>query len=433
MRILLLTPGTGSFLCGSCSRDNSLSAALKRAGHETTIVPLYLPFELEGPFESEGGESTVTTDPVRMGGINVYLQQKLPWLAHMPRFVHDWLDSPRLLRWASTLGNMTDPSGLGEMTISMLRGEEGRQAAEIAKLLVWLETQPAPDVIVLSNAMLIGLAHRLRAELGAPVVCTLQGEQPFLDALKPKDSERAWSILSERARELEGFIAVSRFTADLMTERLGLDREKVHVVQNGIDLAGYEPATHPPTAPTIGFLARMCADKGLPTLVDAFLSLLERGKVPDARLVVVGVQLSEDQPALRELEKRIAAAGAADRVSFHPNVSRAEKIDHLRSFSVLSVPANYGESFGLYLLEAMACGVPVVQPRHGGFIEVVEATGGGLLYDPEDDDGLVSGLEELLLDGERARDLGQRGRESVIANFSSDRMAADVAAVCARL
>ena len=432
MRILFLTPGTGSFLCGSCSRDNTLSAALGRAGHEATIVPLYLPFELEGA--PEGGEQPppVQEDKVCMGGINLYLAQKAPWLTHVPRFLLGWLDSPRLLRWASTLGGMTDPAGLGEMMISMSRGEEGRQAAEIARLIKWLQNQPAPDVVILSNAMLIGLARRLREELGVPVLCTLQGEQPFLDALKPTDSSRAWTILSERSREIDGFIAVSRFTAELMTGRLNLDPEKVHVVRNGIDLAGYEPPASHPDVPTIGFLARMCTDKGLPTLVNAFLRILDRGRVPNARLVVVGVQLPEDRIGVSELSLRCKAAGAAKRVSFYPNVTRSEKIAHLQSFSLLSVPANYGESFGLYLTEAMACAVPVVQPRHGGFTELLEATDGGLLYDPEDEEGLVSSLEELLLDRDRARELGRRGREAVLANFGADRMAADVAEVCAR-
>jgi glycosyltransferase involved in cell wall biosynthesis len=433
MRILLLTPGTGSFLCGSCTRDNSLGAALERGGHESVMVPLYLPFELEEGMGAGEGHQAVGKTDVRMGGINVFLLQKARWWRHLPRFVHDWLDSPALLRWASTRGNMTDPSGLGEMTISMLMGEEGRQAQELEKLSAWLRTQPAPDVILLSNAMLIGLARRLRMDLGVPMVCTLQGEQPFLDALKPEDSYRAWSILKDRAREVDGFIAVSHFTGELMRKRLGLDPARVHVVQNGIDLEGFEPAPEAPSTPTIGFLARMCSDKGLPALVDAFMRLVDRGTVPGVRLVIVGVQLSEDVPGIRELETRLIAAGIRDRVSFHPNVTRAEKIELLQSFSLLSVPADYGESFGLYLLEAMACEVPVVQPRHGGFPELLEATGGGLLYDPAQADGLVLNLEELLLDEEQRAELGRRGREAVRGAFSSDRMAAEVAAVCARV
>jgi len=218
-----------------------------------------------------------------------------------------------------------------------------------------------------------------------------------------------------------------------MTTRLGLDPTRVHRVQNGIDTAGHEPAATPPAVPTIGFLARMCADKGLALLVDAFLELLERGRIANAHLVVVGVQLADDVKGVRELQRRIAAAGAADRVRFVPNVSRAEKLELLQTFSVLSVPALYGESFGLYVAEALASGVPAVQPKHAGFTELIEATGGGVLYDPEDPGGLVSALEALLGDPERVLDLGRRGRAAILADYTSDRMARDVAEVCERV
>ncbi len=433
MRILLLTPGTGSFLCGSCTRDNMLTAALRRLGHDAQIVPLYLPFQLESAYEASSATGTSTSEPVHMGGINVYLQQLLPLLARLPKFLRNWLDREALLRWASTKGDMTNPAALGGMTISMLQGEEGRQSAEIERLLVWLADQPVPDLVLLSNAMLSGLARRLQEELHVPVLCTLQGEQPFLDALHLADSQRCWQILSERARSIEGFVAVSQYTAQLMTERMNLDPAKVHVVRNGIELDGYESAANAPKAPTIGFLARMCPEKGLDTLVDAFLSLRNGGRVPGVQLVVVGVQLPEDRKFVGKLERRIQKAGAQADVHFHANVSRAHKIALLQSMSLLSVPAAYGESFGLYLLEAMACAVPVVQPRQSGFIEVVQGTGGGLLYDPEPSEGLVRALEELLLDPERARRLGVTGQQAVQSDYSADRMARDVAQVCAKL
>jgi glycosyltransferase involved in cell wall biosynthesis len=440
MRILLLTPGTGSFLCGSCIRDNLLTTALRRLGHDAQIVPLYLPFQLESAYDAGEAPNTAghatsaaASDAVHMGGINVYLQQLLPLLARLPRAVRKWLNRESLLRWASTKGDMTNPAALGSMTISMLKGEEGRQKAEIERLLTWLADQPAPDVVLLSNAMLTGLARRLQEELDVPVVCTLQGEQPFLDALHLVDSKRCWEILSERARTIDGFVAVSHYTAELMTGRMNLDPAKVHVARNGIEFDGYEPPSQPAKVPTIGFLARMCDEKGLKTLVEAFLLLRERNRVPNAQLVIVGVQLPEDRKFVRGLELKIERAGAKSAVRFHANVSRTDKIALLQSMSVLSVPAAYGESFGLYLLEAMACAVPVVQPRQSGFTEILEDTGGGILYDPEDAEGLVHSLEELLLDPVRASELGARGADSVRNEYTSDRMAQDVVDVCAKL
>lgn len=423
MRITLLTPGTGHFFCGSCLRDNALGRALRKLGHEVEIVPLYLPMVLE-----EGQEEP---DPkVHMGGINLYLQQKVPGFRALPSWATSALDSPGLLRWASTKGDMTDASGLGDMALSMIRGEEGRQRRAVDELASWVDERGAPDVIVLSNVMLIGVVRTLKARLSSAIVCSLQGEQPFLDALDPEHRDAAWRELSLRAAEVDAFVPVSTSYGDLMRERLGLSPERVHVVHNGIDLDGFEPGPRD-GPPTVGFLARMCTDKGLHTLVDAVLELERTGSVPGLRLRVAGTLLGADGPWLAEQKARLEAGGLAGRFEVLPNVDRATKIDFLRSLSVLSVPATYGESFGLYLLEALACGVPFVQPRTAAFPEIAAATGGGVLCEPDDPVSLARELEPLLLDPARARDLGERGRAAVRERFTVEHMARGVQDVCA--
>lgn len=408
-------------------RDNTLVENLRGLGHDALIAPLYLPFKLE-----EGKAHDDAVAEVHMGGINVYLQQVAPWLKRLPRFMANALDSPRLLRLVSSRSNMTDPSGLGPLTLSVLRGEEGRQVGEVDKLVRWMETLKTPDVVILSNAMLLGLARRIRKELGRPVVCTLQGEAPFLDALQPEQARACWETLAERASDVDAFLPVSRYTAELMSERMSLDPARVHVVPNGIELDGFGPAAAPPERPTIGFLARLCADKGLPALVDAFLELRRRQSVPGLRLLAGGVCLAGDEALVRKQERKLRAAGAAEDAEIRRGLTREQKIELLRSSSVLSVPAEYGESFGLYLLEALACGVPVVQPRLHGFPEVLEATGGGVLYEPGGP-ALADALEGLLTDPERARALGAAGREAVARDFTAERMARDVARVCTML
>lgn len=427
MRILQLTPGTGSFYCGSCMRDNTLVGHLRRLGHDAQIAPLYLPFKLEADAE---GAAEGDAAAVRMGGINVYLQQLAPWLARLPRFVSRALDSSALLRMVSARSNMTDPSGLGPLTLSVLRGEEGRQAAEVDKLVAWMGGIERPDVVLLSNAMLLGLARRIRTELDVPVLCTLQGEAPFLDSLADEHRAACWETLGRRAADVDGFLAVSRYTAELMTERMGLDPARVHVVHNGIELEGFAPAVTPPERPTIGYLARLCVDKGLPDLVEAFLELKRRGSVPGLQLRAGGVCLPADEALVNSLEARLRAKGFDRDAELKRGLSVAEKHALLRGSSVLSVPAGYGESFGLYLLEAWATGVPVVQPRRHGFPELLEATGAGLLYEPTGT-GLADALEELLLDPARAAELGARGREAVRTGFDAARMAGEVAEVCA--
>ena len=421
MRIVLLTPGTGSFLCGSCLRDNALTRELRALGHDVVIAPLYLPFALEDG-EEENSE-------VHLGGVNMYLQQKLPALRHLPRFLRDRLDSPGLLRWLARRSNMTGAAGLGPMTLSMLRGEEGRQRAELEQLVTWMRSIERPDVVLLSNAMLLGLARELKRALGCPILCTLQGEAPFLDELPEPFRADCWRELAHRAEDVDGFLAVSRFTAGLMGERMQLDAERVHVVWNGIETEDFAALPERPSQPpTIGYLARMCADKGLPTLFDAFLLVRER--IPDARLDAAGVVLGEDRALVASLERRAREAGLQDAVSFRANVSREEKLALLAGADVFSVPATYGESFGLFVVEAWAAGTPVVQPRHGGFPELVEDTGAGLLCEPDDPRSLADGLCALLEDPARAGRLGALGREAVLERFTAARMAREVDAVC---
>ncbi len=126
---------------------------------------------------------------------------------------------------------------------------------------------------------------------------------------------------------------------------------------------------------------------------------------------------------MKSLRKRLAEAGYIGETAFFPNLSRAEKLDFLGALSVFSVPANYGESFGLYLLEAQAAGVPVVQPRAAAFPEIIEATGGGVLCEPDDPKSLADAIEQLLLSPQLARALGETGRKAVFEKFSVEAMA----------
>ena len=413
MRLIHLTAGTGSFFCGTCLRDHALVKALRRLGHDALIVPLYLPLVLD---DSGGPEES----PLFFGGINVYLQQKSAFFRHTPRWLDDLLDSPALLRQAGRRAGMTNPSELGEMTFSMIEGERGRQAKELNKLVAWLVEQK-PDVVCLSNSLLIGIARRVRAELRVPIICSLQGEDVFLDTLSEPFHERCWQLVRERAADVDRFVAPSRYYRALMQERLRLAPEKIVVVYNGIDLEGFAPAGTPPKFPTVGFLARMCAEKGLNTLVEAFIGLAPR--VPDARLKIGGSKTDADHAFVNELTDRLEQAGIANAVRFLPNLTHAEKQQFLRGLTVLSVPTRGGEAFGLFVMESLASGVPVVQPNNGAFPELIELTGGGVLYAEGDADSLADSLERLLLDPAQAAKLGRGGRQAVNARFTSDAMA----------
>ncbi|MFN3408082.1 MAG: glycosyltransferase family 4 protein [Limisphaerales bacterium] len=435
MNLLQLTPGAGAMYCGNCLRDNALVAELRRQGHAVTMVPLYLPLTLDEENQSAG-------TPVFFGGISVYLDQKLPWFRAMPHFVRRLLASEGLLRRAAGRTAKTRAADVGDLMLSMLRGEEGNQARELDELLGWLKRQPHPDVVTLSNALLLGLARRLRSELATRIVCTLQGEDGFLDALPAPHRDEAWRLLRERAADVDLFIAPSRYFAGVMTRRLGLDPARVRVIPNGLNLEGYDQprwtggggalvrddgsAVARPPAPVLGYLGRMCREKGLDTLVEAFIELKRRDRVPRLKLHIGGGCGPGDEPFVKEQRKRLAAAGFIGETQFVPNLSRAEKIAFLQGLTVFSVPADCGEAFGLYVLEALAAGVPVVQPRVAAFPEILEATGGGVLCEPGSPKALADAIEELLLHPDRARALGEQARRAVRERFSVEAMADEV-------
>jgi glycosyltransferase involved in cell wall biosynthesis len=416
MKIVLLTPGTGSYYCGVCMRDNALAREVIRQGHEALMVPMYLPLTLD--------EVPVTDHvPLFYGGINVYLQQKFAFFRHTPRWLDRLLNYRGFLRLAGKASGMTGGRELGELTHSMLLGADGKQAKELDELVLWLKNEARPDAVWLSTALLAGLARRITNELEIPVLCSLQGEDSFLDSLPEPWRARSWKTLAECYRDIAAFIAPSRFYADYMTARLHLPPDRLRVIPNGISLEGYDTEPAPEQPPVIGFLARLCREKGLDLVVDAFLELRRRGRHPGARLRCLGAMTAGDARYVERLRTRLAVAGCGEAVEFHPNVSREEKLALLRTITLLSVPTVYGEAFGLFLIEAMAAGVPVVQPRKAAFTEVVEETGGGMLYESDTAEGLAEAWEGLLSDPARARELGRRGRAAVRQEYSIQRLA----------
>ena len=453
MNIVQITPGAGGMYCGNCFHDNALVAALRQLGHQVLMVPLYLPMTLDEEDQSRGA-------PIFFSGINVYLEQKSSLFRHAPDWLHRLLESPALLRWAAGRAAKTQPDEVGDLTISMLRGEEGNQSRELDELIGWLKQHPHPDVVCLSNALLVGLVRKLKQELRSPVVCMLQGEDYFLDSLPQTQRELGWKTLAERAAEVDLFIAPSRYFADLMGKRLNLPPDRVRVVFNGINLEGYRtveptpdpsqegsrrssaPGQFPSTeglgvgktaskqgTPVMGYFARMCREKGLDRLVEAFILLKRRERTKNLKLRVGGGCGPLDEPFVDALRERLKTNGVMHDVEFHPNPDRVAKLKFLRSLTVFCVPALYGEAFGLYVIEALASGLPVVQPRAASFPELIEATGGGVLYEPGDVKSLADTVEGLLLNPERLRALGEAGRKSVLGDFSAGRMAENIARV----
>jgi glycosyltransferase involved in cell wall biosynthesis len=427
MRLLCLTGGASEMYCGSCLRDNALATALTARGHDVTLLPVYTPTRTD--------EENVSEDRVFLGGVSVYLQQKVPLLRHTPWLVDRLWDSRAVLRAAARARRSvsTDARDLGELTVSMLKGEDGFQHKEVEKLVHWAREQPAFDLVVLPYSLLLGLAPALKRALGRPVACTLQGEDLFLERMAEPWRTQSLELIRRHAPHVDGFVAVSDYYADFMSRYLGLPRERMHVVPLGVNVEGYEPRRDRAPGPfTIGYMARVAPEKGLHVLCEAYHLMRAQG-LPPSRLEVAGYLAPADREYLAEQQRRLESWRLGEEFHYHGTVDRAGKIAFLRSLDVLSVPSPYVEPKGLYLLEAMACGVPVAQPRHGAFPEIVERTGGGVLFEPNDAADLARTV--LLLHTERSRleALGRRAAEGVRRHYTAEHMAERAEQVYAHL
>jgi glycosyltransferase involved in cell wall biosynthesis len=417
MRIAYIAAGAAGMYCGSCLHDNTLAAALLELGEDVVLVPTYTPLRTD--------EENVSIRRVFFGGINVYLQQKLALFRRTPWWLDRLFDSPTLIERVSRGAANVDPTKLGDMTVSMLQGESGNQRKELEKLVHWLLTEVKPDIVHLSNSMQLGMAGELRRQCGPPVVCQLSGEDLFLEKLPPPHYEHARAVLRERAADADAFVAINRYYADFMAGYLAVDRGRIHVIPHGLKLDGHgrriaKPASEPRV---VGYLARICADKGLHLLVEACELLAERSDVPPFVLHAAGYLGEGDRPYLKDLQSRAAAGKLAGRFRYLGELDRAQKIVFLQSLDVMSVPTVYRESKGLPALEAMANAVPVVLPDHGSFTEMIADTGGGLLCRPHDASDLAERIADLLRDPVRATQLGLAGQKAVHDRYHAEQMA----------
>jgi glycosyltransferase involved in cell wall biosynthesis len=355
------------------------------------------------------------------GAINIYLKQMFPGYRRAPVWLEKLLDSRPLLKLAAHLSGSTSAKGLEEMTLSMLQGEEGKQASELEHLVHWLEQEGKPDIIHLSNALLLGLARTLKQRLQTRLVCTLQDEHQWVDPMDAPYQRRLWNLMAEKARDISGFITVSRFYSGFMQQKLGLPAVRIKVVPMGIDVQGYQTAALTMNPPVIGYLNRFAEMFGLETLVDAFILLKKQW--PDLQLHATGGHTAEDKPFIRRMEKKLEKAGVQSSVKMFRAFDKQERISFLADLSVLSVPVPYGEAFGTYLIEALASAVPVVQPNAASFPEVIENTGGGLLCEPQNPAALAEKIHLLLSDPHRARAMGRQGQNIVQSHYTIQKMA----------
>lgn len=429
MKIVHLVAGAGGMYCGSCLQGNTLCRALLEAGHDVTLVSVYTPIRTD--------EQNVSHPRVTFGGLNVYLQQRSRLFRHAPRIVDRVLDHPAIL---GRLGGGTRPERLGSLTVSMLRGEQGNQQKELEKLVAWLEEEVQPDLIHLSTAMLVGVARTLIERLGVPVVCTLSGEDAFLERLPEPHYTEARDELRTRCGELSALVAPSNYYAEFMADYLGVPSQRITVIRPGLYLEGHAagprlqnstPSTDNPL--TIGYLSRICPAKGLHQLVEALRILLKEPTLPPMRLVAAGHLGRGDRAYFRQIRRLMARRGLTDWFEYAGELDREGKIAFLQSIDILSIPTTRPESKGLAVLEGWANGVPAVLPDHGVFSELIVETGGGLLHTPNRPSSLAESLKKMIQDPELALRCGSQAQEAIHRDYDARRAAQQTADLYGRL
>jgi glycosyltransferase involved in cell wall biosynthesis len=426
VRILSLTAGAASMYCGSCMRDNALAAELIRRGHDVTLLPFYTPTLTD--------EANVSRqERVFFGGISVYLEQHLA-LFRTPRLLDRLLDSPAVIR-AFTGGSIAvDPRQLGALTVSTLRGEAGHQRKEIDKLVEFLAAEPKPDVANIPYTLLICLAAPIKRALGCPIAVTLQGEDLFLEGLPQPYRDEALALIRAAVPDVDVFIAVSEYYATFMGDYLGIPQGKIRVGRIGVNVTDLPVSPKRRSDPfTIGYFARVDPAKGLHNLAEAYRILRQEKGLPPSRLVAAGYLAPEHQGYLDTIGAQLRSWGLGDEFVYRGTVDRHAKVQFFHDIDVLSVPSGYHEPKGLYLLEAMSCGVPVVQPSHGAFPELIARTGGGVLAASERGADIAEGILALWKDPSKAAELGRRGAEGVRNHYTVGHMAEGVLAAFASL
>jgi glycosyltransferase involved in cell wall biosynthesis len=400
-------------------RDNELIKSLKTLGHEIYMVPMYLPISVDD-------HETADDTPVFYGAINLYLKEKIPFFRHAPVWLEKLFDSQPFLKYAAKKSGSTRASGMEEMTISMLKGEEGRQATELDNLIQFLQKEIQPDVVHLSNALLLGLARRLKNDLNTKVVCSLQDENEWIDPMTEEYQKKVWNLMADRAVDVDVFIAASNYYAEKSKELLRIPNDKMSVVYGGMNLDGYEKSPLPFDPPVLGYLCRMSEYFGLGIVVDAFIQLKQNEKFKNLKLHLTGGYTGDDKLFVDDQLKKMERFGFEKDVKIYDEFNKENRIKFLKSLTLLSVPVPTGEAFGAYQVEALAAGVPIVQPNIGGYPEFVKNTSGGIIYEPNDSENLAKAIESLLTNPNKVKKFGEAGRKVVLEKYSMVDMAKNI-------
>jgi len=415
--VYLITGSGGSFYCANCYRDMLYVRAIRKVpGVKARPVPLYLPPDKTNV--SEGFETEVF-----FGAISMFLREKVGFLRNMPPFMDKIVDSVPLLKIAAKQAGATRTEGYEELTLNMIEGDNAFRSHEVERLVKFLTRDGKPDVIHLSNALILGLARQLKKRMNVKVVCSLLNEDDWIDDMAEPYRSKAWEMIAREAVYVDKFITPSRYGRDLFIKKTGLKGDNIYVIPLGFDPENTEITRQEGHSPSLGYFCRANSHNGFDKLVDAFIEIRKRKLVPELTLHVCGGYTGDDKPFITQQIRKIRENGLQKDVKIYPEFMGDKKREFFSNVDVISVPVRKYDGYGLYLLEANGAGIPVVQPATGAFPEIIEITHGGLIYSPDTNEALVDSLVKLLNDMHLQKELGETGRKNVLSELSLGKMA----------
>ena len=414
--VYLITGSGGSFYCGNCYRDMIYLRAIRKVpGTKASAIPLYLPPD----------DSTVDSGldkNVFFGAISMYLREKVPFLKNMPVFMDKLVDSRPMLKMAARRAGTTNPEGLEDMTLNMIKGENAFPDTELQRLIDYMTRDGKPDIIHLSNALIIGLARQIKRKINVKIVCSLLNEDDWIDEMNETYQSGAWNLIAKEAKNVDAFLTPSLYYKNLFISKTGIPGNNFHVIPLGFDPGELTTIEKKDNWPAIGYFSRINSQNGIDKIVDAFIELKKDDKLPGLTLHISGGYTGDDRPFVAEQIRKIKSKGLKDAVRFYPEFQGNSKNEFFGNIDLLSVPVRKHDGYGLYILEANSAGVPVVQPATGAFPEIIERTGGGITYSPDNVTKLSEALLKLLKNKEQLSLLGETGKMKVIAEFSLEKM-----------
>ena len=414
--VYLITGSGGSFYCGNCYRDMLFLRAIRRVnGTTASAVPLYLPPEKSN--REEGFD-----EKVFFGAISMYLREKVPIFKNMPSFFDKFFDSPLFLKFASKMSGTTNTEGLEELTLNMIEGDNAFKPAEVRRLVSHLQRNGKPDIIHLSNALILGLARQLKNHMDVKIVCSLLNEDDWIEDMVEPFKSRAWQLIAREAEYVDSFATPSQYYKNFFISKTGLKGDNIDVIPLGFDPENLNVTTTEKRNPAIGYFCRVNAHNGFDKIVDAFIIMKSQNSIPDLTLNVCGGYTADDKPFLTSQIKKIREAGYQKYVKIFPEFQGNKKAEFFQSLDVISVPVRKYDGYGLYILEANIAGIPVVQPATGAFPEIIRNTGGGITYEPDTAEKLAESLISMLNNRPIIAELGKKGFEGVRSNLSLAKM-----------